>query len=67
MAQDTCVCPGCQTVLDVGEYGRGMKCSECGCKMDVWPDTSLLIDTPIGMIGISLLNNSSDVLRYLFK
>ena len=52
--KDTCVCPACNIELDVGEYGYGMECSECGCKLDVFPNTSLFLETVLGTFGISI-------------
>ncbi len=51
--KDTCICPKCGVLLDVSEYGRGLECSECGCKIDVFPDTDLYLETIFGVIGIS--------------
>ncbi len=51
---DTCICPNCHTELDVIEYGHGLKCSECGCKIDVFPDTTLYLETVFGVVGISV-------------
>ena len=54
--KDSCICPNCNTKLDVTEYGYGLKCSECGCKIDIFPDTTLYLETMFGNVGISLLN-----------
>ena len=51
--KDTCACPDCRTELDIQEYGRNLECSECGCKIDVFPDVDLYVDTGFGVIGIS--------------
>ncbi len=53
MTKDTCICPDCRTELEISEYGRNLKCSECGCKIDVFPDVDLSVDTPVGVLGIS--------------
>ncbi len=51
--KDTCICPDCRTELHIQEYGRNLECSECGCKIDVFPDVDLYVDTGFGVIGIS--------------
>lgn len=51
---DMCTCPGCGEELEVEEYGRGLRCSECGCRIDVFRDEDLLIDTPFGFFRVSL-------------
>ena len=50
---DTCICPQCNTKLDVGEddYGFRMECSECHCKIDVFPDP-IWVKTKWGTLGI---------------
>jgi len=53
--KDTCVCPDCQTELEVnGLYGHNLKCSECGCKLIVFHDSDIIVETPLGTIGISM-------------
>lgn len=51
---DTCTCPDCRTELEVTEYGRNLRCSECGCQIDVFPEPDLFINTPMGMFEITL-------------
>ena len=53
MEKDTCVCPNCNIVLDVYEYGYNLECSNCKCKIDVFPDTQLYLETQFGTIGIA--------------
>ena len=51
---DTCICPKCNTKLDVSEYGYNLQCSDCHCRIDVFPETDLYLETPYGDIGIAL-------------
>jgi len=56
---DTCICPDCETELEVGGlYGHNRKCSECGCRIDVFYDRSIRVDvdTPFwsGLIWITM-------------
>ncbi len=51
---DTCTCPDCRAELTVEEYGRKLQCSECGCKIDVFPDSAIRVDTPVGTLWITL-------------
>ena len=60
--KDTCDCPNCQTKLDVVEYGYGLKCSECGCRVDVFPDTTLYLETIYGVVGIALPKQYEELL-----
>lgn len=46
--------PDCNTTLDVDIYGHNLKCSECGCCLDVFPDSAIRVDTPIGILWITL-------------
>ena len=57
MLIDTCICPDCGATLDITEYGRGMECTECRCKIDVFPNVDLYVETPVGTIGITLPKN----------
>ena len=50
---DTCTCPDCGTELTVEEYGQGLECSKCHCKIDVFPDPDIYVETPVGTLGIS--------------
>ena len=60
--KDTCTCPDCRTELDIQEYGRNLECSECGCKIDVFPDVDLYVDTGFGVIGISFPREWKEVI-----
>ena len=52
---DTCTCPDCQTELEInGLYGHNLECSECGCKLSVFHDDDIRVETPVGTIWISL-------------
>ena len=51
---DTCTCPDCRTTLDVEIYGHDLECSNCGCKMDVFSDKAIRVDTPVGILWITL-------------
>ena len=53
--RDTCQCPDCGTKLDVnGLYGHHLKCGVCHCPIIVFHDTDIVVETPVGTIGISL-------------
>ena len=54
MKPDTCTCPDCHTELTVEIYGHSLKCSECGCRLDVFPDSAIRVDTPVGILWITL-------------
>ncbi len=55
MTGDSCICPDCRTKLEInGLYGRDLECSECHCKIIVFRDDDLIVDTPVGIIGITL-------------
>ncbi len=47
---DTYICPDCRTELTVEEYGRNLQYSECDCKIDVFSDSAIRVDTPVGTI-----------------
>lgn len=53
MPIDTCICPDCGVTLEITEYGRNLECSECHCKIDVFPNVDLYVETPVGVLGIS--------------
>uniref|UniRef100_A0A6H1ZV21 Uncharacterized protein n=1 Tax=viral metagenome TaxID=1070528 RepID=A0A6H1ZV21_9ZZZZ len=57
MITDTCICPDCQTTLDVELYGHNLECSECGCKLAVFPDSAIRVDIPVGTLWITLPEN----------
>jgi hypothetical protein len=53
---DTCICPHCGITLDIDDnYGFNMRCSKCKGKIDVFPDESLIIRLPIGLVVVSEL------------
>lgn len=60
---DTCICPKCNTNLDVSEYGYNLQCSECHCRIDVFPDTTLYLETVFGVVEISLLKGKGIMVR----
>lgn len=35
-------------------YGRGLTCAHCQGKIDVLPEPTVWLDTPLGQIGISM-------------
>jgi hypothetical protein len=51
---DTCTCPDCRTELEVTMYGHNLECPECGCKLDVFPDNAIRVDTSVGVLWITL-------------
>jgi hypothetical protein len=51
---DTCICPDCHSSLDVEIYGNDLECSECGCKLSVYPDSAIRVDTPVGTLWVTL-------------
>lgn len=55
MSLDVCICPECKTELEInGLYGLGLKCSECNCRIDVFRDSDLILETKFGTIVVSL-------------
>lgn len=55
MTEDFCTCPDCRAELEInGLYGHNLECSECGCKLIVFRDSDIIVETPAGTIGISL-------------
>ena len=51
---DFCICPDCDTKLKVAIYGHNLACSECGCRLDVFPESAIRVDTPVGVLFITL-------------
>ena len=54
MPKDYCICPDCHAKLTVEIYGHNLECSECHCRLVVFPDDAIIIETPVGTIGITL-------------
>ena len=51
---DSCICPHCDTTLDVEIYGHNLECSECLCPLAVFHDDDIRVETPVGVFWISL-------------
>ena len=49
---DTGVCPYCKEKFDVDDYGFGFRCPECGGKIDIFTDDSIIVTLPFGTVGI---------------
>ena len=52
-------CPYCHEEFTEIQHGRGLACSACGGKIDVFPDDSYYIDTPFGVLGIGIADEVS--------
>ena len=60
---DTCICPACRTELDVEIYGPNLRCSECGERIDVFMEPDVLVDTPVGTLGVKFPNGWKGLLK----
>lgn len=67
MTMDSCICPSCNAILDVDIYGHDLECSECYCKINVFRDTDLLLETELGTVGISLPKEEMSWLKTLMR
>jgi len=55
--KETVICPyaGCGEVLEVdGNFGFGRMCPECGQRIDVFSDETIVVQTKSGKIAIQL-------------
>lgn len=70
MKEEKVVCLHCAEEFTVTEYGYRIPCPLCGKKLDIFPDDKYFIDTPWGMIGIGMTENSffmKPILSWLIK
>ncbi len=47
------ICPHCKKSFNIESYGYGLLCPKCHSRIDVFPDSDVWLDTPLGKIGIS--------------
>jgi predicted amidophosphoribosyltransferase len=59
---DTGICPYCEKEFAVFQYGYRLACPKCKKPIDVFPDTSLWVETKWGKIGVS-----ENILAHLCK
>jgi len=56
MINDKGICPYCEKEFNVKKYGYDMVCPFCQELIDVFPDTTIFVETPFGTIGIGKIN-----------
>ena len=52
--KDTAICPYCEKDFEVANYGLKIPCPHCGKRLDISPDPTIFLSTPMGTVGMAI-------------